>query len=212
MGSPWYDWGTARVISLQAHFNPSGSLFRHFFVKRSPGTIVKTRKRALAGKLATAATQRCHEIILARLGPPLRRVISLQVYFNPFGSLFRHFVIKRSPGKAVKTRKRALGPESSSQQSLHSSWCHGIALTRLGPPLRRVISLQVHFNPFGSLFRHLVVKMSPGKAVKTRTRALVALRGGIRAGKLITALTSPWDRPGATGAIAAPGYHKFHVL
>ena len=53
---------------------------------------------------------------------------------------------------------------------------------------------------------------SPGKAVKTRTRALVALRGGIRAGKLITALTSPWDRPGATGAIAAPGYHKFHVL
>jgi hypothetical protein len=165
-----------------------------------------------AGKLATAATQRCHEIILARLGPPLRRVISLQVYFNPFGSLFRHFVIKRSPGKAVKTRKRALGPESSSQQSLHSSWCHGIALTRLGPPLRRVISLQVHFNPFGSLFRHFVVKRSPGKAVKTRTRALVALRGGIRAGKLITALTSPWDRPGATGAIAAPGYHKFHVL
>ena len=55
-------------------------------------------------------------------------------------------------------------------------------------------------------------KRSPGKAVKTRTRSLVALRGGIRAGKLITALTSPWDRLGATGAIAAPGYHKFHVL
>ena len=93
-----------------------------------------------------------------------------------------------------------------------TSWCHGIALVRLRPPLRRVISLQVHFNPSGSLFRHFVVKRSPGTIVKTRKRALVALRGGNRAGKLITELTSPWDRPGATGATAAPGYHKFHVL
>jgi len=74
-----------------------------------------------AGKLVTAATPWCHGIALVRLGPPLCRVISPQVHFNPFRSLFRHFAVKRSPGAIMKTCTRAREPGNSSQQPPHGA-------------------------------------------------------------------------------------------
>ena len=59
-----------------------------------------THTSPAAGKLITVATPRCHGTALVRLGPPLREIISPQIYFNPIGLLFRFLSSKGQLGRS----------------------------------------------------------------------------------------------------------------